>query len=309
MGAQVKRLGIIAFVCAAATTAHAEAERQTREIAFLAKAGDSATVTIDHTRTEKGEYGNKTTNVILVYRAQIESETKDGYKITWYPQSLTVPGQTIDTTKDRPEIEQDIALEFETDGAGAPLRLINYEAVRKNAMAAVNDIRTAQSTVKGVDAMFANLTPETATAVFGKHAQLVGSFQGFTMAVGEPLAYDNEMPNPFGGGVIRAKATIKLAAVDEARDLATFEWQQVADPESFKTVTAAIVETASKAMNKPADKSLLSGMKLDVAYKATANVALSDGWVRTLTYEVDATVDGGKEKTGRTERYEITIRR
>jgi hypothetical protein len=309
VGSQVKRFGIIAFVCAAATAAQAESERQTREIAFLAKAGDAATVTIDHERTEKGEYGNKTTSVTLVYRAQIESETKDGYKITWYPQSLTVPGQTIDTTKDRPEIEQDIALEFETDSAGAPLRLINYEAVRKNAMAAVDDIRTAQSTVKGVDAMFANLTPETAAAIFGKHAQLVGSFQGFTMEVGEPFAYDNEMPNPFGGGVIRAKATIKLAVVDEAKDLATFEWQQVADPESIKIVTAAIVETAAKAMDKPADKSLLSGMKLSVAYKATANVALSDGWLRSLTYEVDSTVENGKEKTGRTERYEITVKR
>lgn len=303
----MKRL--VAAVLACAWIAAAHAEGKVRAIPFVAKPGDTAKVTITHARTEKSDYGDKTTNVKLVYQAEIVGETKEGYKLTWHPKSLTVKGQTVDTTTERAEIDQDIALEFETDNTGAPETLLNHKAVIENGMRAAeqNLARHGEEALKAARAAFEKLTPKAAAGMFGKHANMIGFFQGFSLEVGKPKAYKDKLPNPLGTGFIETDASITLTSVDDEKNLATYEWQQTADPASFKKVLAEMLTTMSS--GKPVDQKALDAMSLDIRYRATATVRLSDGWVDALTYETYTVINDGKQEKKRNERYDITVER
>lgn len=292
-----------------ALAATARSEGAARSIPFIAKVGDTAKVTINHTRTTRSDYDDKTMSVKIVYQAEVVGEMKEGFKLTWHPRSLTARGQTVDTTTEHAEIDQDIALEFQTDTAGSPESLLNHKAVIENGMRAAEQsvAGKGEDALKTVRTAFERLTPKTAAGMFGKHAAMIAFFQGFTLEVGKPKTYRDQLANPFGAGFIETEASITLTSVDDANNLAAFEWQQKADPESFKKVMAEML--TSLASSKPVDRKAIDAMSLDIRYRATAKVRLSDGWVSALTYETDAAVNDGKQETKRYDRYEITVER
>jgi hypothetical protein len=229
--------------------------------------------------------------------------------ITWHPVSLKSKGQTFDTTKDTPEIEQDIDLEFETNAAGIPIALVNHQAVRDNSIKTVEaeSARFGQGVVDSVKATFARLDARSAADVFGKYAQVIGLFQGTELEIGKPNNYESQLPSPIGGGMIAVKGSLTVTEIDKSSNTASFVWRQEADPTSAKDAIIKILGATAKRNGTEIDEAQVRAAKLEMKYLATATVGLKDGWVKSAHYELRVlTNEAGEDKT-RSEIYDIAV--
>lgn len=121
------------------------------------------------------------------------------------------------------------------------------------------------------------------------HASLMRGPQLFLMATGAKLvlgvrnAWDDELPNPFGGAPIPSRSQIWLASVDDAKREAVIEWRNSVDPVRGKSVIEAAIraEAQRKKQELPPNAVFDLGAIEDAS---TTTFDLATGWPKSMVY-------------------------
>jgi hypothetical protein len=126
-------------------------------------------------------------------------------------------------------------LELEVDAQGGVQKLRNAAAVQKKFAEAIEMIR-GELEGMGLDpqALEATLktlgSPEVATQSAIKEPQVFFMGSGGEMIVGQPIAYEDQLPNAYGGEPFPSKASFTLTKADDATQQLHIEWKQELDP-------------------------------------------------------------------------------
>ncbi|WP_340647516.1 hypothetical protein [Phenylobacterium sp.] len=145
---------------------------------------------------------------------------------------------------------------FEVDDALTPGAITNMPEVREAFVKATGlDTRGTE-----------DLADTSARIMVSNDLQLAALGQGGDLELGEPVAYDESLPNPFGGPPITSKGVFTLEAYDKALGRAVIAWRQEIDPASLHASMLVAIPDLSKrlAPDKVAEaKAVFEQMKLE----------------------------------------------
>ena len=134
--------------------------------------------------------------------------------------------------------EFDLPLEIQVDESLTPLRLQNWPVVREalfrffDAQAAKNPALSPKvaDAVKGI---FRDLPAEQVPVTMAPVFTYLGLGQGLSLSRGQPTTYEDQLPNPLGGGLIKTNAAFVLESYDQSAGRAVVVWTQALDPKSL----------------------------------------------------------------------------
>lgn len=124
------------------------------------------------------------------------------------------------------------AVELEVDSSLMPTRVRNWPQVRAMLDQTIDKSMPDAAVAAAAKKVFADLSAEQAAQIVGREWALVTLGQGTSLKLGEPVSYQDKLPNPLGGPPIDADGTFELQAYDKAGERAVVAWKQAFDPKS-----------------------------------------------------------------------------
>lgn len=191
-----------------------------------------------------------------------------------------------------------------------PKKIVNWTELQKALGDFLPNAVTDPKGIEATKAAYAKLTPEAAAATLMKELVLLGLGQGSTrLEVGQPMPYEDKVPNAFGGPPINTHGTFHLVSYDAPTGRAVLTWSQTMDAASAAASMQAAID-AVVARAAPADvekvRATIQGMTLDrtdtCRFEIDAPTGLATAAECTL---IVRTGTPGKIAT-RTERYIYT---
>jgi hypothetical protein len=131
------------------------------------------------------------------------------------------------------------------DPALAPERIENWDEVREGltkAMAKAVAGPKAAEAVEVATGVFAKLSAEEAAQVILRDQALAAISQGLDLELGQPVDYDDLLPNPLGGPPIKSQGRFELVSYDAAKGRAVVTWRQAFDQASATSSLLAAAE-------------------------------------------------------------------
>ena len=131
---------------------------------------------------------------------------------------------------------------------------------------------------------------EQLAAVFARDIQLYHFPLGGALDVGQPVEYEDQVANPFGGQPFPSKAQVVLKEYDPGAGRAVIEWEQTLDPEKSKTILIETLSALARQQGSEAPKEGDLPDPFSIVDTGTFVVDTNAGWVTSLDYQRNATV-------------------
>ena len=154
-------------------------------------------------------------------------------------------------------------LELEVDESLTPVRLVNWPQVR----ATLYKVLDGQDpkVLTGMRSLFDPMSDAQAAAMFMPQLNFLGLGQGLALTPGEPLTYDDRLPNPMGGPPILAKGAFALDGRDAARKETAVVWTQALDQASMAASMKVAMANLLERMAPEVDKAKLEATLKDAS--------------------------------------------
>lgn len=134
-------------------------------------------------------------------------------------------------------------------------------------------------------------TKERAKRAWMKEIGLYFLPLGLSIDRSKPVAFDDELPNLFGGDPFPTKAEFGLKAYDKASGRAIITWKQTPDPEKFRTVLEkTLKDTVKRAGGQPIPEAAFRTLTFEDTAEFTVDVPT--GWVHHVTHTRTFKADG-----------------
>ena len=269
------------------------------------------TIEVRETKTKNGQI---TESTVVRERGEyrITRKLATGYHINYTLNQASFEGDTPLTELMAPLIDsmKGLSLTFETDEAGAPVRIPDVAKVKAPVVKAIDIVAQSKPEfasvpqlkqfIDGLRSQYQEATPETGVALFLDKLLNYSTVQGLTnIRVGEERSYDDEVVNPILGARLRATGSFKIAAIDDTTGLATIEWRQTISPEDLSRTTLEFVKrilpTAEQGSQEFLD--VLAQLKIEHLDSAVYRVAIADGVVRRMEKTTVIKTQGIEKKT------------
>lgn len=167
----------------------------------------------------------------------------DGGVITLRVRSAQLDGPNAAAFDANALLDQPVALEVEP--SLAPTKVRNWPQVRTLLEQTIDKAVTEPTAALTAKKIFSELSPEQAAQVVSREWSLATLSQGTALKLGDPVEYEDALPNPLGGPPIRSVGTFELQAYDAAAGRAVIEWKQAFDP---KSASASVGQALSAMM-------------------------------------------------------------
>ena len=165
--------------------------------------------------------------------------------------------------------------------------------MRDNSTASL-DAKTKTALRSTLEAMFA--TKEQTEMMFTKEPQMYFLPIGRTYpGVGQPIEYDDKLPNPFGGDPFPCKGRIILQSYDSVGGRAVVTWTQSPDPKETARILGETLNKFDQRLGRT--KSDAQGIKnFMVEDRAEFVVDTKTGWIEQFTYTRTGSANGDKQE-------------
>ncbi len=186
----------------------------------------------------------------------------------------------------------DLRLDIRTDAFGSVAGLDNLDEVVSRYRATIEvffgwledtgvDDAAAARLRQGVAPL---MNPQTVESLSLSDPSLFHLLSGGTFHLGTPQAYEDLLPNPFGGEPFPSKAYFLLQEVKPDEALAVIEWKQVVDPEKAGPILLETLTAMAERMNAPAptEADLPAVTIEDVAHYV---IDTKTGWPVSVTHQ------------------------
>ena len=141
-------------------------------------------------------------------------------------------------------LDQPIVLEV--DSSLAPTSIRNWSQVLARLEQNI-DRTVTEPAAAAAKKIYSDMSPELAAQVVSRELSLVARSQGTALTLGEPVSYEDALPNPLGGPAIKAVGSYELQAYDAVAGRAVIAWRQAMDPESArKSLTQALTAMTAR---------------------------------------------------------------
>lgn len=259
-------------------------------------------------------------SLTTVYDKTIEARG-EGYRVTLKPISNDLAKATASADQ---QVQLQAAMSgllmrayvFTADESLAPTAIEDWPGVtadmRKGFSALAGNSAEAGKALDATMSVFERMSPEQAASVMLKEDTFLSTPINVDLEVGKPVTYEQEGPNPLGGGPIRSNGSIVAEKVDQARGVATLRWSETLDPASAGSAVTAFAKTLLARMGPQAEKpeasAMLSAMKIERGTTCLYEMDLKIGLpVKADCESKTAVTDPATgQLNGRTERWLIT---
>lgn len=216
---------------------------------------DGATWTMTVSRERERQRGTAAPQVArFITSNQIVWRThKDGDRLTTRMTEAKVDGAGSEALL--AALGQEKPVELDVDESLTPERIRNWDEVRGGLEAFVAKSVNEPKAVDGVKALLGGMSPELAASVVMRELALVALGQGTALEVGQPLPYEDALPNPLGGPPIQSQGAYELVSLDPAQGRAVVSWRSALDPASMaESMTQGMEILLQRAAPDQADK-------------------------------------------------------
>lgn len=136
---------------------------------------------------------------------------------------------------------------LEVDSSLAPTSVRNWSQVLAWLEQNIDRTVTEPAAAAAAKKIYSDMSPELAAQVVSRELSLVALSQGTALTLGEPVSYEDALPNPLGGPAIKAVGSYELQAYDAVAGRAVIAWRQAMDPESArKSLTQALTAMTAR---------------------------------------------------------------
>jgi hypothetical protein len=219
----------------------------------------------------------------------------DGYVLQWtFGETVIDSGSTAaNPTMDAfLNLGNGMSVEYEVDQWGSPTKVINWEEIKTTMESALNEIISGLEKqglnqeeliqIRAlVEPMFSSQEQiETFATQEILVYHLVYGWPPFESST--PLAYDDILPNPFGGEPFPSVGQIELADYESGMGKATINWSQKLDPESARQILLQTLTDIATAMGSdpPNENDLLVPFVIEDSGEFV--VDSNSGWVESV---------------------------
>jgi hypothetical protein len=195
------------------------------------------------------------------------------------------------------------------DPALQPERIENWDEVREALLNAIARSVTEPKAAEAIQGVFEKLSAEQAAQVILRDQTLAAISQGSDLELGEPVEYDDLLPNPLGGPSIKSHGRFELVSYDAAKGQAVVTWRQAFDPASATaSLTAAAEALIARATSDGAEKlrATFQGARIDRTDTCRHEIDIPTGLAVRAVCDTttDVTVQG--ETARNVDRWTIT---
>lgn len=144
-----------------------------------------------------------------------------------------------------------------------------------------------------VASMFA--TKQQITELCTREAQIMFMAIGVELVPSQPLAFEDKLPNPFGGEPFPTRAAFTLKENDADSDETTIKWRQTLVPDDARRIMEATLKTLAERIGGPvpdADQLL----KFSVEDQAQFVFEKSTGWIHSATHKRSTRAGGNTQE-------------
>jgi hypothetical protein len=269
--------------------------------------GATWTLTIEHARDDDRPGRKSASSVTSVKRLTWRKGQGGSDRLTVTPVSTTPgpgspPGLAAATSLEVP-------VTLEVDEALTPERVVNTAEVRASFQAMLQRIGSDPAALAIAKDTLAGLTDASITALATQDLARVALSQGMDLKPGEEVSYQEDRPNPLGGGPIRSNGSYRLESLDRRSGRAVVVWRQTFDPASAAASVAAMVEAMMSRVSadKAAEaRAALSTMKLERNDTCRHEIDVETGLAVSAACSASTVAGAGSQQSRRTDRWTIT---
>lgn len=238
---------------------------------------------------------------------EVLQRTPDGYLMRWRWSPFTVEGEGGPEAQLMAHLTAIIGtttVDLRTDTDGMPLRVENLPelmAANQRAVVALGEyLRSTGATQEQLAPVMgmvsALLTEEVVEASSMREPQLFMLAAGGAFRPQQRLAYQDELPNPFGGDPIPSQAWFRLAQVDTQASTATIEWGQAIDREAASDMLQGFLRLLMEHTGVTVPEgSAMPAFPLAIDDVATFVMSTQTGWPQFVQWERSVAVGGTRQ--------------
>lgn len=259
--------------------------------------GEERSYTISKTRNKSkaGKTGSDVTSTTDVKITVIDASST-GYLIGWQLGETKLNDPKLSANpifQSTSNMLNGFELLLEVSSDGSILGIQNWKEVqnRSNAVveelisflkdnSALSDTQIAQFTQQ-IKSMYS--TREQIVQLTTREAQVFFFTLGKRYRLAEPIAYELNLPNQFGGEPFPAYATLELESLDTETNLAKVVWEQYLDEAESSRIMLNTMTALAKSMGQPApSKSEIPD--IEVSDIGEFKIEASSGWIQQLEH-------------------------
>lgn len=267
------------------------------------KAGQSFDYTFTKSRTQSGpgirpSAGGATTPIAL----KVIESNDQGAVLGWTPGKTGVNDASAAAnplTEKMSSLMDGITVEIEVDGDGSVASVRNWEEVRAKTGEAIklvvdslrdSDMNANQlaAVENQISSMFQ--TQDQIETYVLNNVQLLFALYGKELSEGEPLEYEDELPNPFGGDPFPATGSFELTNYDADSHSASVTWTQTLDPERARQIMTESMKRLAEAAGRNVPEGELP-TRYDIRDHAEFEFDTQLGLITRLKHQRTGTVD------------------
>jgi hypothetical protein len=293
MGVSIRHaLIIVAVVGASAPAAFAQSGPWT-ERPYSPSAGSKWSIVSQDDAEESHSTGERRERHVTT-RAEmtIDEKTPTGFKISYVVRDFKITGNVpgIDIMQTAFGSIKDIVVRGRADPSGKPFVVDNLEEV-KTAMRGVVDSMTKSFASKPQAAAVLKQLLEGMFVVDGSEAARIymedlptlAAAQNTGLKPGASRTEEEQLPNPLGGGKIKAVLVSRLTSWDDAAGKALITRKRQIDPVALKEVTVALTQKIMAAADSRSTPQMLEQLKnVTFTLENEAVIEVQDGMARRI---------------------------
>lgn len=191
--------------------------------------GDERAVEVEIRRSRHADISSTTPATVRVVDVGV-----GGQRMRWSSRSTTIEGAGYsELVADVVDALPPEVVEY-TLRSGVVVSVDNVDDIRSN-LEALNDVLIEagvdEESMAAGSALFDSMSDEAFGRVFSERPQLFHAFEGFELTAGEPIEFDDLLPNALGGKPFPAISTVELTSVDDEDGCVALAWTTRPEPD------------------------------------------------------------------------------
>ena len=199
-------------------------------------------------------------------------------------------------------ISEGLRLRIKTDEDGTPQKLINIDEIVEKSKKAIDLIEEflkenklpqamIDQTLSPARAMYKE--PETVERTMLNEMTLFFLFCGTSLEPGNPVEFDESLPNPFPGEPLPGKGSILLKDFDKQTGIATVEYRLSVDKEKAAPILFAAMKKMMPQASIPTNEEM---PQLDFSDITFYRIDTKRGWVLSVEHSRDIKTNGQSQR-------------
>jgi hypothetical protein len=212
-------------------------------------------------------------------------------------------------------------ISFSADDSLSPLEIKDWDGLKRSMFEAIRkqfasvDAAEVEGVLKGMDMLYAQLTPESAAQLFLPLDQLMSIPHNVGLILKQPVVADSQVEASFGDFMLDAKEKLELTAWDERRNRAHVVYDFAPTPQSMRTYITDFLPKLMRTMGLPEEEVAGLGKQfkegaadaiMSISTRCDYDIAIDTGLVASGICTSTRSVNLQGESNKKIDRYEFS---